>query len=160
VLVPHSYGGFVAELYARTYPAQVAGLVMVDAASSRLRHTLSPEKLAVWDQTNRQTSAQVREGVQVLDALDRLDAAPPMPELSAVVLAADKPYRTDLIPPELVDKSLGFADWKAAQDLLAPYLRARYIADTNSGHHVYLYSPQQVVDAVRDVVDTVRARGR
>lgn len=160
VLVPHSYGGFVSELYARTYPSQVAGLVMVDAASSRLRQTLSPDRLAVWDQTNRQTSAQVREGVQILDALDRLDASPPLPDLDAVVLAADKPYRTDLIPPELADKSLRFTDWKAAQDLLAPYLHARYVADTNSGHHVYLYAPQQVIDAVREVVNAVRARGR
>lgn len=160
VLVAHSYGGFVSELYARTYPSQVAGLVMVDAASSRLRQTLSPDRLAVWDQTNRQTSAQVREGVLILDALNRLDASPPLPALDAVVLAADKPYRTDLIPPELADKSLRFADWKAAQDLLAPYLHARYVADTNSGHHVYLYSPQQVIDAVREVVNAVRARGR
>ena len=158
VLVPHSYGGFVAELYARTYPSQVVGLVMVDAASSRLRQTLDPARLAVWDQTNRQTSAQVREGVEVADALDRIAAAPTMPELAAVVLAADKPYRTDLIPPELADKSLRFVDWKSAQELLAPYLHARFVADTNSGHHVYLYSPQLVISAVREVVDVVRAR--
>jgi pimeloyl-ACP methyl ester carboxylesterase len=37
VLVAHSYGGFVAELYARTHPAGLGGLVMVDAVSSDIR---------------------------------------------------------------------------------------------------------------------------
>ncbi len=36
VLVAHSYGGFIAELYARTHPADVGGLVMVDAVSSTI----------------------------------------------------------------------------------------------------------------------------
>ena len=31
VLVGHSYGGLVVKLYARTYPKDVAGLVLVDA---------------------------------------------------------------------------------------------------------------------------------
>lgn len=156
VLVPHSYGGFVAQLYARAYPSGVVGMVMVDAASSRIRFTLGPARLAVWDQTNQQTSAQVREGVKIIDALDRLDASPPMPQRVAVVLAADMPDRPDLLPPN----SLTFADWLAAQELLAPYLRATYIAHTNSGHHVYLYSPHLVVDAVREVVENIRARGK
>lgn len=160
VLVPHSYSGFVSELYARTFPSEITGMVMVDAASSRLRLTLSPERLEVWDQTNKLTSPQVREGVEILDALGRLDAAHPIPKVPAVVLAADKPYRTDRLPPELVDKSLTFADWLAAQDLLAAYLHAKYITATNSGHHVYLYSPQLVIDAVRDVVEQIRASGR
>ncbi|MGD0533200.1 MAG: alpha/beta fold hydrolase, partial [Methyloceanibacter sp.] len=37
VLVPHSYGGLVALLYARLHPEEVAGFVMVDAASDLLR---------------------------------------------------------------------------------------------------------------------------
>ena len=34
VLVPHSYGGVVATLFARTWPTEVDGLVMVDAADA------------------------------------------------------------------------------------------------------------------------------
>jgi len=158
VLVPHSYGGWIAELFARTYPHDVAGLVMVDAATPLIEDVVNPEKLANWDATNRATSAQVREGVEIIDADRRIKAAPPMPKVPAVVLTADKPYRVDLLPPELAegDKLLSFTDWLAAQDLLASALGAEHITSTNSGHHIYLYSPALVVAAIRDVVDGVR----
>ena len=158
VFVAHSYGGFIAELDARTHPSDVAGLVMVDAASSRLRDAVSPAKLAVFDRTNRMTSPQSPEGVEVLDALAQLEAAPPMPAVPAVVLSADKPYRTDLAPGGSVDTSVTFADWLRGQDLLARYLNATHISTTDSGHNIYLYSPQLVVDAVRGVVDEIRAQ--
>ena len=94
---------------ARTYPHDVAGLVMVDAATPLVEDVVNPEKLANWDATNRATSAQVREGVEM-----------------------------------------------AAQDLLASALGAEHITSTNSGHHIYLYSPALVVDAIRELVDDVR----
>ncbi len=59
--------------------APYAGLVMVDAATELIADAISPGKLANWDQTNRATSAQVREGVEVIDAFNRINAAPPMP---------------------------------------------------------------------------------
>ena len=37
VLVAHSYGGVIARLYARTYPDDVNGMVLVDALSEGLR---------------------------------------------------------------------------------------------------------------------------
>ena len=44
VLVGQSWGGLVAQLYARRYPAEVKGLVLVDPANQYLRFTLSPEQ--------------------------------------------------------------------------------------------------------------------
>src|SRR5262249_30977605 len=48
VLVPHSYGGWIAELYARRYPKSVGGLVMVDAATELLKGVMSPTQLTNW----------------------------------------------------------------------------------------------------------------
>jgi pimeloyl-ACP methyl ester carboxylesterase len=159
VLVAHSYGGFIAELYARTYPDEVGGLVMVDAASSYLRPAVTPEKLALWDRTNRM-AAPGQESVEVEDAIAQLDAAPPLRPIASVVLSADKPLRSDLQPPD-ADSSVTFDDWLRGQDLLAAGLGAEHVAATDSGHHVYLYSPQLVNAAIRDVVADVRdGRGR
>ena len=99
VLVAHSYGGLIATLFARTHPTTVAGLVMVDAASELITEVLEPAVMAHWDQTNQATSPQSPEGVQLADAFAQIDAAPAMPIVPAIVLSADKPYRTDLIPP-------------------------------------------------------------
>ena len=154
VLVAHSYGGFVAELYARTYPAEVGGLVMVDAVSSDIEQAATASKLARWDELHRATVPGI-EGIEILDALARLDAAPALRPLPAVVLSADKPYRTDLLPPGDVEASVTFTDWRDQQDRLAARLGAEHVATTNSGHHVYLYSPELVIGAIRDVVEDV-----
>ena len=50
--------------------------------------------------------------------------------------------------------------WLAAQDLLAASLGAKHIKSTHSGHNVYLYEPQMVVDAIRKTVDEVRSKPR
>jgi pimeloyl-ACP methyl ester carboxylesterase len=46
VLVGHSYGGLIARLYASTYPRQMAGMVLVDAANERFRELFTPEQWA------------------------------------------------------------------------------------------------------------------
>lgn len=158
VLVPHSYGGMIAALYERTYPDGVAGLVMVDAATEAVGDVVTPAKLAAWDETNRATSEQVREGLEVIDAFDKIRAAPSPPDVPTVILSADKPYRTDLLPPELAqsDTLLTFSDWLAAQARMAGVTGGEHITETDSGHNVYLYSPALVTDAIARVVDEVR----
>jgi pimeloyl-ACP methyl ester carboxylesterase len=158
VLVAHSYGGLIATLFARAYPTSVAGLVMVDAASELIADVLDPAVMASWDEMNQATSPQVPEGVLLADAFAQIDAAPAPPTVPAIVLTADKPYRTDLVPPAVVAELPSFADWLDAQALLAAALGAEHITSTASGHNIYLYSPTLVIDAVRDVVDESRSR--
>ncbi|MFG2292238.1 alpha/beta fold hydrolase [Streptomyces sp. NPDC048603] len=158
VLVAHSYGGLIATLYARTHPRNVAGLVMVDTVTELMADVISPGALRNWDATNARTSPQVREGVHIIDAFRRINAAPPMPRVPAVVLSADKPWRLDLLPPEeRKGERVAFKDSLTALDRLSKALHAeKHITRTNSGHDIYLYSPQLVTDAIRTVVDDVR----
>jgi pimeloyl-ACP methyl ester carboxylesterase len=154
VLVAHSYGGLIAELYARTYPKTVGGLVMVDTVSEFMAGVASPTALANWDASNSMTSAQSPEGVKVIDAFNKINAAPPMPRVPAIVLTASKPWATDQLGPPLELPT--FDNWKTQLDHLAVDLGAPNITDTNSGHDIYLYSPKLVVDAIREVVNDVR----
>jgi pimeloyl-ACP methyl ester carboxylesterase len=157
VLVPHSYGGVVATLFARTWPSEVVGLVMVDTATPLIREVASPEAVAKWDELNAKSVPNAPEAVMLLDAFAKIDAAAPLRGLPAVVLAADKPWQPPSAP-EKHDPSGGvtFAEWQASEKLLAKSLDAKLITETNSGHNIYAYSPQLVIDAIRKVVDAVR----
>lgn len=158
VLVPHSYGGVVAMLFARTWPDEVAGLVMVDVVTPLMREVASPEAVAKWDEVNRRSVPEAPEGVLLLDAFAKIDATAPLRELPAVVLAADKPWQPPSTPKE--DLALGgvtFVEWQASEHRLAAALNARLVTETHSGHNVYAYSPTLVIDAVREVVEAVRS---
>lgn len=158
VLVAHSYGGLIATLYARTYPESVAGLVMVDTVTELMENIATAAQLKGWSKTNAMTSAQSPEGVELADAFAKINAAQPLPDVPAVVLSADKPWRIDLLPPKVRKiKTVTFDEWLQSLDLLATALHAQHITDTNSGHDIYLYNPAIVVDAIHGVVDDVRS---
>jgi len=161
VLVSHSYGGLISTLYARTYPQSIAGLVMVDTVSEVMADLVTPGALDWWDKVNAQTNDVVREGVMINDAFARINTARPMPKVPAIVLVADKPYRDDLIPPELLQgEHTTFADWVAMVNQLGVNLGATTITTTHSGHNIYLYNPTLVTDSIREIVDEVRTTGR
>lgn len=149
VLAAHSYGGLIAELYARRFPGEVAGEVLVDVTSVYLGQTFTPQEYADMDKS---TSRPVREGqgaLQIDAGIDAILAAPPAPQLPAVLLTADK-------LAEDAPASRG-AELTAAHDRLAAQLGARHVTETASGHHIHVEQPQLVVDAIREVVDAVRS---
>ena len=157
VLVPHSYGGLIATLFARTWPDQIAGLVMVDAATPLIRDVASAEAVEKWDAANRKSDPAAPEAVMLIDAYARIDAAPPLGELPAVVLSSDKPWQPPSTPKDSGPAGgVTFADWQASEKLLATTLKAKFVPSTNSGHNIYAYSPQIVIDAIHEVVDAVR----
>lgn len=120
VLVAHSYSGFVVELFTRTRPSAVAGLVMVDAGSEQLAATTSAARFAGFDGAADPARPRHRRGSRCLTRWRGSMAAPPAPRVPAVVLSADKPYRTDLLPPgNDLDGLLAFPKWLAAQPRLA-----------------------------------------
>jgi pimeloyl-ACP methyl ester carboxylesterase len=148
VLAAHSYGGLIAELYARRFPGEVAGEVLVDVTSVYLRQTFTPQEYA---DMRSSTSLPIREGQEALQidaGIDAILAAPPAPQLPAALLTADK-----LAEDAPASRR---AELMAAHDRLAAQLGAKHVTETASGHHIHVEQPQLVVDAIREVVDAVR----
>lgn len=157
VLVPHSYGGLIATLFARTWPEDVSGLVMVDAATPLMREVAGPEALKAWDEFNRRSVPEAPEAIMLLEAFVKVDAAAPLRELPAVVLSSDKPWMPPSDdPPGETAGGVTFSEWLASEKLLASSLGAKLVTETNSGHNIYAYEPDLVIDAIREVVDAVR----
>lgn len=72
---------------------------------------------------------------------------------SATVVGPDLAY-ADVYATTVFVKGEDGLQW-----LLAARLGAEHITATNSGHNIYLYSPQLVIDAIRNVVAQVREPG-
>lgn len=126
-----------------------------------MKHVVSPEAFAACDASNRISPVADSEAVQRSDAVEKIHRAPARPELPAVVLSADKPWQSAAPDTDgAADRSAAvtFYDGLAAQDLLATSLKAKHVMRTHSGHHVYHYAPQRVVDAFRETVDAVRSK--
>jgi pimeloyl-ACP methyl ester carboxylesterase len=152
VLVAHSYGGLIAELYARTYPAMVAGRVLVDVTNVFLKDTLAPGELANLDAgvMALNPDAPDAERLMILDAMNSILSAPAPPRVPVFVLTADK-------PPNLAPATVNFIQKIVrSQDMLAASLCAKHLKRTTSGHHVFAEQPQLVNDAIREVVEAAR----
>jgi pimeloyl-ACP methyl ester carboxylesterase len=174
VLVAHSYGGVIARLFARTYPDNVVGMVLVDALSEGLRAAETPEEwvtqlsLLSGDMTETLKLYPEIEQFSFDESFDELLAAPPLRPMPLAVLSADHPWGP-LVPGFIADGTLppdtppdaGYVTDRAAKvsqaQLAAAVPGARHLTDTDSGHEIHKDQPQMVIDQVRDVVEAVRA---
>jgi pimeloyl-ACP methyl ester carboxylesterase len=165
VLVGHSYGGPIIRLYASAHPADVAGLVLVDALSEDLPNGLTPTQQALFEEINTPPPDTDAEVLDLQGTFQQLGESPPVPQVPTIVLTADQPQLTaELLAsgelPAGVDQEFADALWAsqlAAQDKLAKmFPGAEHITNTNSTHYIHNEQPQLVIDSIRQVVDADR----
>ena len=168
VLVGHSFGGPIVRLYAGFHPAEVGGLVLVDALSEDLPDGLSPKQETLNEEMlNAAPPGSHREELDTSATFKQLRESPPAPTVPTVVLTADRPpfpltkeaLAKEQLPPG-VDQQFTNDLWAsqlAAQDKLAKkFPGAEHITDTNSTHYIQVYNPQLVSDSIRRVVEAER----
>jgi pimeloyl-ACP methyl ester carboxylesterase len=175
VLVGHSYGGLIVRLYASTYPKNVSGLVLVDALTEGLQDAETREqwpiqrKLIQNDDPESLALYPALERIDVDPSFDQIRAAPALHPMPIVVLSADHPWGPQVRSmveagkmPTDVPSDFGYivdTAQKKAQERLAKLVpNEKHIINTNSGHEIHKEQPQLVIDAIREVVEAVRAR--
>jgi pimeloyl-ACP methyl ester carboxylesterase len=169
VLVGHSLGGIVGRLYAATFPAEVAGLVLVDSShegqSERFQAVMTPEQWAVLD-----GMAMHPPGLDVYPGMERIDldasfaqlreaaADHPLDAIPLVVVTHGRGYSAAEVPAGISAEAME-AVWQDLQAELATLTpTARQIVATESGHYVPLEQPDLVIEAIQTVVGEVRRR--
>jgi pimeloyl-ACP methyl ester carboxylesterase len=165
VLAGHSFGGPIIRLYAGAHPAEVGGLVLVDALSEDLPNGLTPKQEALLEELNTPPPGTHAESLDESATFKQLRESPPAPPVPTVVLTAERPQLTKEALatgqfPEGVDQEFADDLWAAqlaAQEKLAEkFPFAEHITDTNSTHYIQLENPQLVTDSIRRVVDAAR----
>ena len=168
VLVGHSFGGLTSRLYATTYPDEVVGLVLVDAAHEdwyqAVRAALSPEQRAEYDRLAAEGPPELADDPnhERLDtdasALEMRDAAAasPLRPMPLAVVTHGRPWDWPAgYPANELETT-----WRTLQERLAGLTPdARLVVAEGSGHFIPGDRPDAIVDAVREVVDAVRDPG-
>lgn len=156
VLVGHSLGGLFIRLYAQTYPAQVRGLVFVDAFAAEIPELLGSDwpsyRRALDGPLPQFTDSPSFEIVDIDRSVAQVLAAPALPPVAAAVLTRTEPF---IIPPDLpADKGEKLEQaWRdATTDLVALRPQTPRISATGSDHFVQVHQPDLVAASVDLVI--------
>jgi pimeloyl-ACP methyl ester carboxylesterase len=175
VLAGHSLGGIIIRLYAATYPAEIAGLVLVDSSHeeqiARLEEALGPENWAAFVRLEEQAPTELaddaeREQIDLAASFAQLQTAiadHPLPPLPLVVVshgvsvgAELPPEMTSALPPDFPFDTLESVWQEMQAELAALVPDARQVIASESGHYVHVQQPEVVVAAIEQVVEAVR----
>jgi len=159
ILVAHSLGGLIANLFARLFPTEVAGVVFLEAAA--------PEDVAAMaayerplQKLLRQLIERVRgtnnldETVQAHQTVAHIESAPSFPNIPVVVITGGKPALAWLAPAQALAAR---AEHQRRLSRISP--RGKQIIASRSGHFPQFSEPELVVDVVRDVMHSTKLLG-
>lgn len=155
VLVGHSLGGAIVQVYAHSYPKEVAGLVLVDPADGRLNdrlrsHMTAPEwaerQKALDEAMPKFTDTQKAELEAYKTSGKDLADAFPMPEVPIILLTGTK--KNPEFPGNPLEQDLKL---ELHNELLAKIPQSKHVLVPNSRHYIQNDAPAQVIEAIRDV---------
>jgi len=160
VMVGHSFGGLVVRLYASTYPDDVVGLVLVDAAHedyyAAAQQVMTP---AQWDAFVRPADDPDYPNLERIDTdasateMRQAAVASPLQPMPLIVLTHGQPWDWAADFPAAALEDL----WPPLQSHLASLVpEAQLVVAEESGHFIQLQQPNLVIEAIRQVVDAVR----
>lgn len=166
VLVGHSLGGILARLYASYYPAEVAGMVLVDSAHEdepdRGLALIPPDTLKAMLKGAKPEDLVIRSPDESIDHCSLrglMDALNWHGDIPLVVLTQGLPYRPeDYANPSLAPKYYQL-HLEMQRDLVRRSPRGRQVMAERSGHFIHQDQPGLVVDAIRRVIDEVNSKG-
>lgn len=152
VLVGHSLGGLYMQLYARRYPQEVAGLVLVDSTHpEQLKGAGAKDNWPTWMKLMFDVSLSSAASKE-LEALPATGAAmlalPPLTGKPVVVLSAQKP---------MSETSELARDANAKRSDIARLHPGAKQVWVDSGHAIPLEKPDAVIAAIHEVLHSVQA---
>ena len=151
VLVGHSLGGLYMQYFARNYPGEVVGLVLVD--STHWNQGLSIDGTAntpYWGRSSVTLFMPLimrRELTDSAAAGEQVHASPPVGYLPTIVLS-----RAPGAPGALAQTSAArLRDAELQDEIAGDFPEAQHIQVSDSGHYIQRDRPELVVAAAREL---------
>lgn len=136
LIVGHSFGGFVAHLFAKTYSSEVSGIVFLE--SSMIKDVLNESKIMRFPDSNR-----LSEVDRVLTTVEQIQDLGVFPNIPLVVIAGGRPAFGWIVPNRIKEARLN-----NQKELAALSQRGRVVIAEKSGHFPQLTEPLLVIDEV------------
>jgi pimeloyl-ACP methyl ester carboxylesterase len=155
VLVGHSLGGLIVNLFARQHPEEVAGVVFIEASAPDdvlllHRHDTRLQRLLAALIARLAPTDPLAETQQVQRSVEELQAAPGFPPLPLRVISGGKPAMRWATAEQAL--TLRAAHQKALAGL-SPL--GRQIIATRSGHFPQFSEPELVVATIADLLKAI-----
>jgi pimeloyl-ACP methyl ester carboxylesterase len=162
LLVGHSLGGLAVNLFARTFPAEVSGVVLLDATAPEdvdvmARHRSGFQRFAQRTLDALFGKDELGETEHVARTVDLIQRAGPFPDVPLAVVTGGRPAMAWATPAQALAAR---AEHQRRLAALSP--QGKQIIASRSGHFPQLTEPEVVVEAVRFVsgMDEQPGRGR
>jgi pimeloyl-ACP methyl ester carboxylesterase len=160
VLVGHSLGGAIIQVFAHRYPRETAGLVLVDPEDGRLIDSLHA-RMSAADWASRQKALgealpamapPVRAELKAAnESGGAVSASSPFPPVAIVLLTGT--LKNPEFPGNPLEQDLKLEFHNA---LVKENPQAKHVLVANSRHYIQNDAPELVIQAVKDVLKVAR----
>ncbi len=148
ILVGHSIGGLYMQYFARNYPDEVAGLVLIDSTHWNQQLAINPGANTPYGQQREVTLFMPwimrREYTDSASAGEQVHASPPADEVPTIVLSSTMPVQGETPASRALAARL-------QDEIAADFPAAKHIRVDGSGHYIQRDRPDVVIEAAREL---------
>ncbi len=156
LLVGHSLGGLYANLYARRYPSEAAGVVFLESSH--------PKDLSLGDDQGKAVKTinkmltvfdflsphkKFNEDKYVKETVEQIEAYGQFPDIPVYVITGGKENR---MIPEIVQKKR----MQHQMELLSLSRYSKHISAPKSGHFPQFSEPKIVIDTIKEGIEQIK----
>jgi len=148
VLVGHSLGGLYMQYYARQYPQEIEGLVLIDSTHWDQHLQLNPQSAGAGDHATFLLLSMPwimrRELNDSTAAGEQVHESPPAGNVPTIVLSRTRALHGETPASQALAVLL-------QDDITSDFPAARHVQVFDSGHYIQRDRPEVVVDAAREL---------